>query len=490
MLFVGDDWAEDHHDVEVVEESGRRLMRKRFPEGVAGFAGLHALIADSLPDDAEPADVVIGIETDRGPWVTALIAAGYRVFAINPMQAARYRERYSTSGAKSDRGDAHVFAEIVRLDRAHHRQIAGDSDLSEAVKVLARGHQYLIWTRQRQTNQLRSMLREYYPAALVAFPDLAGRDALAVLAAAPTPAAGQTLTLDAIITLLRQAGRQRNLENAATKIHYALHAEHLTALPLTTQAFGMSARALITVITALSSEIAPALAAGAEEGRAVHEGFTAHGGSAALAGQTLLPVHRERPVEVARLAVHVDVQRVEGRAARAQCFAHHVRGGGQHLARLRGGQAVGGAGPVQPRPPQGLVRVDVADARHQVLVEQCPLDLRVFAPQRGDHRALRERRVHGVACDVGDGQRQQSAVYGHQFVHQQTAERALVHEPQLRAVVGEAEPHAQVLLVRGTDRLDQHLAAHAQVGQQREVLIQFGPQVLAAPADRDHLAAG
>lgn len=168
MLFVGDDWAEDHHDVEVVDESSGRLARRRFPEGVTGMAGLHALIADHLPEDAEASDVVIGIETDRGPWVTALIAAGYQVYAINPMQASRYRDRYSTSGAKSDRGDAHVLAEIVRLDRAHHRQIAGDSDLSEAVKVLARSHQNLIWTRQRQANQLRSMLREFYPAALQA----------------------------------------------------------------------------------------------------------------------------------------------------------------------------------------------------------------------------------------------------------------------------------------------------------------------------------
>jgi transposase len=255
VLFVGNDWAEDHHDVEVVDETGRRLARKRFPEGVAGFAGLHALIADHVPEDADPSDVVIGIETDRGPWVTALIAAGYRVFAINPMQASRYRERYSTSGAKSDRGDAHVLAEIVRLDRAHHRQVAGDSDLSEAIKVLARSHQNLIWTRQRQTNQLRSMLREYHPAALAAFPDLAGRDTLAVLAAAPTPAAGRVLTLDTIIDLLRQAGRQRNLESAATKIYAALHAEQLTALPLTTQAFGIAARALVTVITALTTEI-------------------------------------------------------------------------------------------------------------------------------------------------------------------------------------------------------------------------------------------
>jgi transposase len=220
------------------------------------MAGLHALIADHLPDDADATGVVVGIETDRGPWVTALIAAGYRVYAINPMQASRYRDRYSTSGAKSDRGDAHVLAEIVRLDRAHHRQIAGDSDLSEAVKVLARSHQNLIWTRQRQTNQLRSMLREFYPAALTAFADLAGRDALAVLAAAPTPAAGQALTVEAITELLRTAGRKRYLDSTATRIHTALHTEHLTAMPALTQAFGASTRSLVSIITVLAAEIA------------------------------------------------------------------------------------------------------------------------------------------------------------------------------------------------------------------------------------------
>lgn len=256
MLFVGNDWAEDHHDVEVVDETGRRLARRRFPEGVAGMAGLHALIADHLPDDADAADVVVGVETDRGPWVTALIAAGYQVYAINPMQAARYRDRYSTSGAKSDRGDAHVLAEIVRLDRAHHRQVAGDSDLSEAVRVLARSHQSLIWTRQRQTNQLRSMLREFYPAALQAFDDLAGRDALAVLAAASTPTAGRALSIKTITELLREAGRRRYLDSTATKIHAALQTEHLSATPMLTLAFGASVRAHVAIITALVTEIA------------------------------------------------------------------------------------------------------------------------------------------------------------------------------------------------------------------------------------------
>jgi transposase len=137
MIWVGDDWAEDHHDVELLGDDGRRLARARLPEGLDGIGRLHALIAEHMPAswaDLEPVEaagrVRIGIETDRGTWVQALLAAGYQVYAISPMFVARYRERHSTSGAKSDAGDAHVLAEIVRLDHAHHRQVAGDSALA------------------------------------------------------------------------------------------------------------------------------------------------------------------------------------------------------------------------------------------------------------------------------------------------------------------------------------------------------------------------
>src|SRR6478752_4718636 len=125
--------------------------------------------------------------TSPAGWVTALRAAGYQVFAINPLSSARYRERYSTSGAKSDAGDAHVLAEIVRLDRAHHRQIAGDSDLADAVKLLARAHQTAVWERTRHQLRLRSALNEFFPVAVQAFPDLTGLDSLILLGRAPDP---------------------------------------------------------------------------------------------------------------------------------------------------------------------------------------------------------------------------------------------------------------------------------------------------------------
>ncbi len=257
VLFLGDDWAEAHHDIELQDTEGRVLKRRRLPEGVDGLTQLHALIADHLADQDEPESVLVGIETDRGGWVHALVAAGYTVYAINPKQAARYRERLTTSGAKSDPGDAHVLAEIVRKDRQHHRVVAGDSEQAEVVKTVARTHQTMIWTRQRQANQLRSMLREFYPAALEAFgDDLAGRDALAVLAIAPTPAAGRTLTRARLVSVLRKAGRQRNLQNRAEEISTVLRADHLGLSEALTDAYGVSIRSLVAVLTAMVAQAA------------------------------------------------------------------------------------------------------------------------------------------------------------------------------------------------------------------------------------------
>jgi len=135
MIFVGDDWAEDHHDVYVMDADGARLASRRLPEGLAGIRGFHELVAAHVE---EPSQVVIGIETDRGLWVQALGAAGYQVFAVNPLAVARYRDRHQVSGAKSDAGDAKLLADLVRTDRHNHRPLAGDSPDVEAIKVLAR----------------------------------------------------------------------------------------------------------------------------------------------------------------------------------------------------------------------------------------------------------------------------------------------------------------------------------------------------------------
>jgi len=187
LLNVGDDWAEDHHDVELQDTEGRRLRVARLPEGVTGVARFHDLVAEFVGEDADPAQVRVGIETDRGPWAAALVAAGYTVYAVNPKQVTRYRDRHSSSRAKSDAGDAHALADMVRTDAHQLRPIAGDSPQAEGIKVAARAHQTLIWDRHRQALRLRSALREYFPAALEAFDDLTAPHALELLALAPTP---------------------------------------------------------------------------------------------------------------------------------------------------------------------------------------------------------------------------------------------------------------------------------------------------------------
>ena len=252
MLFVGDDWAEDHHDVYLMDDTGERLASRRLPEGLAGIGRLHELIAEHAED---PARVVIGIETDRGLWVDALTAADYQVFAINPLAAARYRDRHHVSGAKSDASDAKLLADLVRTDRHNHRRIAGDSQDAEAIKVLARAHQNLIWARTRHTNALRSALREYYPAALEAFEDLADRDALAILGRAPTPADAGRLSLSKIRSALKAAGRQRNLDTRALQIQEMLRTEQLAAPAAVTAAFGASTRATVGIIAELNRQI-------------------------------------------------------------------------------------------------------------------------------------------------------------------------------------------------------------------------------------------
>jgi len=256
LLFVGDDWAEDHHDVELMDQTGKRLAKARLPEGVAGIARLHAMIAEQLGEDAEEqADqVLIGIETDRGPWVQALLAAGYRVYAVNPLQASEYRKRHGVSGAKSDAADAHVLADMVRTDSHQLRTVAGDSSQAEAVKVVARAHKTLIWERTRHMQRLRHALRDYFPAALLAFDDLAATDTLVLLTRAPDPASAAKLTIVQISAALKQA-RRRGIPARAAAIQAALRTEQLGQPEIVAAAYAATVRATAAVLTTLNEQI-------------------------------------------------------------------------------------------------------------------------------------------------------------------------------------------------------------------------------------------
>jgi len=254
MIFVGVDWAEAHHDVCVLDEGGAVLGSRRVLDTLEGVRQLHELVADHAE---EPGQVAVGIEKDRGLLVVSLVAAGYAVYAVNPLASSRFRDRHQVSGAKSDRGDARVLADMVRTDRHQLREVAGDSDLAEATKVLARAHQSAIWSRQRHLNQLRNALKDYYPGALEAFgTDLASNDAVAVLTAAPTPAAGRALGTGELEALLRKGGRQRNVAARARQLRDALCRGQLEQPGIVADAYGAVTASELRLIAAATAEVA------------------------------------------------------------------------------------------------------------------------------------------------------------------------------------------------------------------------------------------
>jgi transposase len=238
--------------VEVMDEAGKVLAKRQMPEGVAGMTQLHELIGRLLPEDEHDAEVVIGIEVGRGPWV----ADGYTVYPVNPLQASRYRQRHGVSGAKRDGGDAHMLADMVRTESHQLRLAAGDSPCGQGIKTVVRTHKTLIWDRTRTTQRLRHQLREYFPAATRAFEDLriwTPRRA-ELLGKAPDPARAAKLTRAQVAGALKRFHR-RNIAGKTGAILAALRGEHLAQPAALTAAYAATVRSLIAVITTLNDQI-------------------------------------------------------------------------------------------------------------------------------------------------------------------------------------------------------------------------------------------
>jgi transposase len=246
-VFCGVDWAEDHHDIALTDRDGQLLARRRISDDAAGLAALLGLLAEHGDSAGDP--VPVAIETPRGLLVACLRATGRSVYPINPMAVARYRDRHSVAGRKSDHGDAFVLANILRTDAHAHRPLPADSELAQAIAVLARAQQDAVWDRTCAHNKLRSHLREYYPGFLGAFADARGGimrpEARAILAAAPAPAAAAALTLSQLRALLRKAGRSRGIDTEAARLREAFRAPQMRQLPLVEQAMGRQAVALL-----------------------------------------------------------------------------------------------------------------------------------------------------------------------------------------------------------------------------------------------------
>jgi transposase len=251
-IFCGIDWAEDHHDVAVMNAEGALLAKARIADDAAGLAQLLALLAEHGDSPREP--IPVAIETSRGLLVACLRATGRRVYAINPLAVARYRERHSVARKKSDAIDAAALANILRTDIDAHRELPADTELAQAIAVLARAQQDAVWDRTQAHNKLRSQLREYFPAFLQAFADkrdgIMRPEARIILAAAPTPADAARLTRSRLAGLLKKAGRVRGIDAEAGRLHAVFHAERMRQLPLVEQAFGRQAVALLRTMDA------------------------------------------------------------------------------------------------------------------------------------------------------------------------------------------------------------------------------------------------
>ena len=251
QITCGIDWAEVHHDVAVLDDGGRVLGRRRIETGLAGFTELMSLLAEHSDD---PASVPVAIETDKNLIVAALQAAGVPVFDINPRAVTRYRERHGQSGKKSDPGDAAVLADVLRTDAHQHRRLPEISAAGRAVKALARQHQEAVWALHQTLSRLRSVLLEFYPQALRAFPNLKHKAALTVLAAAPTPELGSRITSRTLVTLLHRCGR-RNDAGLVEQILTELKTPALRQPGPVEAALGQTVTGLLGVVTAMQSAV-------------------------------------------------------------------------------------------------------------------------------------------------------------------------------------------------------------------------------------------
>jgi transposase len=229
MWYVGLDWADTHHDVEVLDEAGKRVGARRFAHS---HEGLNELKRCVLSIAVQPENLACIVETNHGLLITFLLEAGIPVYPVNPKSANQLRK---SAGAKTDQIEAHLLAKIGRLDLAEMRRLEPDSPIVQELKTLTRDQNALIQTQTRLVNQLRACLKEYYPAALHLFAKVQQRSTLVFLQTYSTPQVAQVASVEEITATLRR-GKHTHPTRVAPKIVEELHRPHLVASPVMVRA--------------------------------------------------------------------------------------------------------------------------------------------------------------------------------------------------------------------------------------------------------------
>jgi transposase len=251
MFYAGLDWADDHHDLVVIDAAGTKLASKRFAHTKAGLEELTRFL-ESFTGPEHKEQLACITETNRGLLIAAGVLAGFSVYPVNPKVADRRR---SASGAKTDLIDAYLLAKLGRAELADLRKLQPDSPIIAELKDLTRDQDALVQMQTRLVNQLTACLKAYYPVALELFTKLQQRSTLLFLQTFPTPAKASAASVPQIVQVLKEAGHP-TADKVAPKIHETLHQPSLSADAITTRTKSRLALALIAQLVPLLEQIA------------------------------------------------------------------------------------------------------------------------------------------------------------------------------------------------------------------------------------------
>lgn len=229
--FVGVDWASENHRVRITDCYGKRLGERDFAHGGAGLAEMATWLMSVA--GAEASAIHVAIEVPHGPIVETLLERGFNVYAINPKQLDRFRDRFSPAGAKDDSRDAEVLADALRTDMRAFRKLALAEPLLVELREWSRMTDDLNAERNRLCNRLREQLWRYFPAMLELEQDLGAEWFLDLWELVPTPDKAMRIRDTSIARILKNR-RIRRL--AAAEVLAVLRKPAVTVAPGTIEA--------------------------------------------------------------------------------------------------------------------------------------------------------------------------------------------------------------------------------------------------------------